>query len=538
MWCVAISFISVALRACVEPLCVTTFKNITKQSHPESFVNFVVMTSNNPFKRLAGETAIYGLSSIIGKLLNWLLVPLYVRVFIPEEYGVVTNLYAYVAFLLVILTYGMETGFFRFSQKTDDSSRVFSTAATSVFGTSVLFVIVIAAFLPHFSSLIGYAGMEQYAMILAGIVAIDAFSSIPFARLRQQNRPLRFAFIKLTGIGINIFLNIFFLIICRQQQLNGAENMLANLYNPEIGIGYIFWVNLVSSSVTLLLLLPQIFGQRGRFDMKLLREMMIYSLPLLVVGIAGQINQNLDKLVLPYLLPESVNALAETGIYGANYKLAILMTMFIQAFRYAFEPFFFSRSKDSADSRKLYADIMNYFIIFGLLIFLGVMLYIDIIKIFIEESYFEGLKVVPIVLLANLFLGIFYNLSLWYKLEDKTKYGARLALLGSAITLAINLIFVPKYGYLASAWAALICYFTMTAASYWLGRKHYPVPYNLKRAGIYALLAGVLFVISQYHGIEHFWLKIGMNTLLMAIFLGFVVRKEGVKISKLIRRKV
>ncbi len=495
------------------------------------------MTSKNPFKRLAGETAIYGLSSIIGKLLNWLLVPLYVRVFIPEEYGIVTNLYAYVAFLLVILTYGMETGFFRFSQKTGEPSRVFSTAATSVFGTSLLFVMIIAAFLPRFASMIGYGNMEQYVMILAGIVAIDAFSSIPFARLRQQNRPLRFAFIKLTGIGINIFLNIFFLIICRKQHLSGAENFFANIYNPEIGIGYIFWVNLVSSSATLILLLPQIFKQRGRFDTKLLREMMIYSLPLLVVGVAGQINQNLDKLVLPYLLPDSVNALAETGIYGANYKLAILMTMFIQAFRYAFEPFFFSRSKESADSKKLYADIMNYFIIFGLLIFLGVMFYIDIIQLFIEERYFEGLKVVPVVLLANLFLGVFYNLSLWYKLEDKTKYGARLALLGSAITLVVNLIFVPKYGYLASAWAALLCYFTMTVASWWLGKKHYPVPYNLRRAGIYALIAGILFSISQFHGIEDFWLKIAVNTLLLAVFLSLVARLEGVKITKLIRKK-
>ncbi|PID95219.1 MAG: polysaccharide biosynthesis protein [Bacteroidetes bacterium] len=480
-----------------------------------------------------GETAIYGLSSIVGKLLNWLLVPLYVRVLIPEDYGIVTNLYAYVAFLLVLLTYGMETGFFRFSQKTQNPTHVFGTTTKLVFTTSLLFMGGVSLFLSPITHAMGYEGMERYVLILAIIVALDAFSAIPFARLRQQNRPLRFAFIKLTGIAINITLNLFFLVLCRQQYLSGSSGLLANLYNPEIGVGYIFGVNLVSTVVTLLLLLPEIFSAgKTRFDKKLVRQMLRYAWPLLVVGIAGQINQNLDKLILPYLLPKSVNALAKTGIYGANYKLAILMTMFIQAFRYAFEPFFFSRNKDSADSKQLYASIMNYFVIFGLLIFLGVMFYLDLIKFFIEERYFEGLKIVPIVLLANLFLGIFYNLSLWYKLEDKTRYGARLALLGSSITLIINILFVPQYGYMASAWAALICYSTMTVVSYLWGRKYYPLPYNLRRIGLYTLLAGVLFFISQQHGITILWQKLTIHTLLLLLFMGFVARIEG--LSKLL----
>lgn len=495
------------------------------------------MPSKNPFKRLAGETAIYGLSSIVGKLLNWLLLPLYVRIFSPAEYGIVTNLYAYVAFLLVLLTYGMETGFFRFSQKTGDAPRVFSTAMTSVLSTSLLFLFVIWAFLPSVSKSIGYEGSETYVLILGIIVAIDAFSSIPFARLRQQSRPLRFAFIKLTGIAINIGLNLFILVLCRSLFNSGSNGFLARLYNPEIGLGYIFYVNLVSSVITLLLLLPGIIGQKMMFDKKLLQQMLRYSLPLLVVGFAGQINQNLDKIILPYLISDNVNSMAETGIYGANYKLAILMTMFIQAFRYAFEPFFFSKNEDSADSKKLYADIMNYFIIFGLLIFMGVMFYMDIVKLFLEERYFEGLKVVPIILMANFFLGIFYNLSLWYKLKDLTRYGAWLALMGSIITIAINLAFVPKFGYLASAWAAFVCYLAMVIVSYLLGQKHYPVPYNLKKSALYTGVALVLFFISQYHGIESIAIKLLVNSILLAVFVAVVFHKERDVLRRLIHKR-
>jgi len=495
------------------------------------------MASNNIYKRLAGETAIYGLSSILGKLLNWLLLPLYVRIFAPAEYGIVTNLYAYVAFLLVILTYGMETGFFRFSHKTGDAPKVFTTGMQSVLITSLLFLLLIITFLPSLSRQMGYEGMERFVLILAIIVSIDAFTALPFARLRQENRPLRFAFIKLAGIGINIFMNLFFLVFCRLRYLEDTGDFFARLYQPEIGIGYIFYVNLASSIVTLILLTPHIFSRGGTFDFRLLKQMLVYSFPLLIVGIAGQINQNLDKLILPYLLPESVDAFAETGIYGANYKLAILMTMFIQAFRYAFEPFFFSRSENSIDTKKLYADIMNYFIVFGLFIFLGVMLYIDVVKLFIEERYYSGLSVVPVVLIANLFLGIFYNLSLWYKLLDKTKYGAGLALLGSAITLFINILFVPQYGYLASAWAALFCYLVMMTVSYFIGKKYYPVPYNIRRAGIYFLLTTALFLLSQLHGIDNLLLKLLVNTALIGVFVFIVVRLEGFKLQRLILRK-
>ncbi|MCD6112581.1 MAG: polysaccharide biosynthesis C-terminal domain-containing protein [Bacteroidales bacterium] len=482
----------------------------------------------HPIKKLAGETVIYGLSSIIGRLLNWLLVPLYVRLFVPEVYGIVTNMYAYVAFLIVILTYGMETGYFRYSNKDNDNKKVYTTALLSLFVTSFIFIFLCINLADNIAVLIKYPKHSEYIVWLAVTVGIDAFSCIPFAKLRKENRPVRFATIKFINIGLNIGFNLFFLILCRNIYTGNPNSVIKYIYSPEIGVGYVFISNLIASAITLLLLSPDIFSYKIVFDFKIWKKMLVYSFPLLIVGIAGMTNQNIDKILLRYLLPAAANPMRQLGIYGANYKIAILMAMFIQAFRYSFEPFFFSYS-DKTDSKKIYSQIMKYFIIIGLIIFLGITLYIDIVKLFIKENYYSGLRVVPIVLLAIFFQGIFYNLSLWYKLNDLTKYGAYLSIIGAIITIVINIVFIPEYGYMASAWAVLICFVTMTVLSYFLGQKHYPVDYNIKSFFFYLILALGIFFINYNLEFSVLLNKLLFNTLLFFVFLIVVFVKEKPK---------
>ncbi|MDC0204224.1 oligosaccharide flippase family protein [Flavobacteriales bacterium] len=459
----------------------------------------------NPLKQLANQTAIYGLSSVIGRLLNYLLVPLYTRYFLPAEYGVVTEMYAYVAFLVVVLTYGMETAFFRFSKKENDANVVYSTTLISLLVTSLIFVGLIFSSSSSIADWMGYHNHKEYIEWFAIIIGLDAISSISFASLREKNKAIRFAVIRLINIFVNIGLNIFFIVY------------------KEYGIEYIFISNLISSIVTIVLLFPEMLKSIWIFDNRLWKKMMVYALPLLIAGLAGMTNETIDRILLKHLLPNPDVASSELGLYGAFYKLSIIMILFIQTFRFAAEPFFFTQEKEGK-SRKIYADVMKYFTIITAIIFLIVTIFYDLIKQFIGNEYHDerGFLVVSILLLANLFLGMYYNLSIWYKLTDKTKYGAYLSIFGAFITLTLNFMFIPIIGFVGSAWATLACYFSMTIASFYLGEKHFPIPYNLKRIGLYLLVMLSIYLIIAITDIN-MW--INSLYLLAFIILIFILEK-------------
>lgn len=450
----------------------------------------------NSLRKLVGDTAIYGVSSIVGRFLNWWLVPYYSHIFLTAEYGVVTHLYAYMAFLLVLLTYGMETGYFRFASEHKDKELVYSSSLISLLVTSVAFLLVIYTFTDVIASWLDYVNHPEYIRSIGWIMAFDAFTSIPFAKLRIESKAIKFAVMKLINIFANIFFNIFFLTICPLLIKSNPDHLVGLIYEESIGVGYVFISNLIASAITFVLLIPDL-RIRMRFDPRLLKEILWYSFPILVVGIAGMVNQNIDKILLPQLLSPDQHPMEQLGIYGANYKLAVLMNMFIQAFRYAFEPFFFSQVK-SENNKIGYALILKYFTLFGLIIFLGISLFLDLFQSMniIDDDYYSGLKVVPLILMANLFLGIYYTLSLWYKLTDKTRYGAYFALIGSGISLVINILFIPVYGYMASAVAVLICFVVMTVLSYLVGQKYYPVKYPIGRISFYFVFSLVLYGLS------------------------------------------
>lgn len=487
-------------------------------------------------KKLAGDTAIYGMSSIIGRFLNWWLVPYYSRIFLPEEYGVVTNLYSYVAILLVLLTYGMETGFFRFAGQNRDDEKIYSTSLISLFLTSVSFVLLIFAFSAQIAGWIDYSEHPEYVIWMGIIVAIDAFTALPFALLRLKNKAMKFAMLKFLNIGITIGANLFFLSFCPWILKHHPGSFFRHLYSPEIGIGYVFIANLIASVVLIITLLPEIFSIKMKFDWPLMKQMLAYSFPVLIVGVTGMINQNIDKILIPQLISSEQNPMEQLGIYGANYKLAVLMNMFIQAFRYAFEPFFFSRKKDQ-ESNRIYELIMKYFVIFGLAIFLGMTLFMDLIKMVIDPRYHEGLKVVPLILMANLFLGIYFTLSLWYKLTDKTIYGAYIATFGSALTLALNFLLIPKIGYMGSAIAVLVCFVSMTVISYYYGQKYFPLNYDLRRMGIYFAVSLVLYFMFVALPVRSFLFQLCTGAVLFAIFALAVYRGERNELKNLLRKQ-
>ena len=480
----------------------------------------------NPLKKLAGQTAIYGLSSIVGRLLNYLLVPLYTRYFSTAEYGEVTTLYAYVAFLVVILTYGMETAFFRFSQNEQDKKSVYSTSLISLLISSAIFIILMFMNADSIANALNFDGHPEYIQWFALIVGLDAVSSISFAKLREQNKAARFALIRLLNIFINIGLNLFFIIYCPYAIKNNlpSADFVQSIYSQSIGIGYIFIANLVASIVTIVLLFPEMIAARWRFQLQLWKKMILFALPLMIAGLAGITNETIDRILLAHLLPEEIAA-SEVGIYGAYYKLSIIMTLFIQTFRFAAEPFFFAQEKEQ-NAKNVYADVMKYFTIITATIFLLVMIYFDLVQQFIGASFHDprGQIIVPVLLFANLFLGIYYNLAIWFKLTGKTRYGAYLSLFGAIVTLGVNFALIPVLGFEGSAWATLLCYFLMTLLSYYLGRKHYPIPYDLKRIGIYLSLTILLFISSLY-------LDLGMyvNTLYLVAFIVFVIALERPK---------
>jgi O-antigen/teichoic acid export membrane protein len=389
------------------------------------------------------------------------------------------------------------------------------------------------------SELIRYSHHQEYIRYFSLIVALDAFTAIPFAYLRQKNKALRFSFIKIINVLVIIGLNFFFLLICPRIYEQDPDSALLLFYSPDIGVGYAFISNLAGSIVTLLLVIPDIVKVKFTPDLKLLKKMLVYAFPLMIIGLAGMTNEVSDKIIFKYLasVPENISdaegyVMGQLGIYGANYKLAVLMTLFIQMFRYAAEPFFFSQAKEE-NAKRTYADVMKYFVIFGLLIFLGVTLYIDIFKYFIGPDFWEGLYIVPIVLLANLFLGVFYNLSVWYKLNDLTRFGAMIAIVGAIITIVMNIILVPNISYLGAAWGHFACYLSMVVMSYFLGRKYYKIDYPLGRIGIYFVLAMAIYFLYTYVSFESLVLRYGVATLMMLGFVGvvFLVERRSSKAS-------
>ncbi len=468
------------------------------------------MADTSNMKSLAKDTAIYGLSSIIGKFLNYLLVPLYTYALArTSDYGIVTNLYAWTALLLVILTYGMETGFFRFANREDyNPQQVYRTSFFTLLATSTLFAVLCVVFRQPIANVLGYADHAEFIALMAVTVAMDAFACIPFAYLRYQKRPMVFAALKLLFVVLNIAFNLLFLVVL------GKNDVV-----------YVFISNILATAIQTLCLLPFTFPKGGNYSWPVLKEMLRYSLPLLVLGVAGIMNQTLDRILFPYLYPYE-DAEAQLGIYGACFKVAMVMMMFTQAFRYAYEPFVFAKHKDR-QSVEAYADAMKYYIIFSYMIMLIVIFYLDIFRYIIAPAYWEGLKIVPVVLWTYVFQGIYFNLSFWYKLTDETKWGAWFSIIGLIITFVLQIVGVPRIGYWASCGSSLVCYFCIMLLSYFIGQKKAPIPYDLGRIGIYTVLAiallAVYYAIRLYY-VSNMWALMGIGTVLLLIYCGILYK--------------
>lgn len=475
-------------------------------------------------KSLAKDTAIYGMSSILGRFLNYLLVPLYTSNISAASggYGIITNLYAYTALLLVILTYGMETTFFRYANKTnEDPQKVYSSTLIMVGFTSLLFIVLVSIFLQPLSGVMGYSDHSSYVWVMAATVSIDAFQCIPFAYLRYKKRPIKFAALKLLFIAFNIALNLLYFVMLPDLYKSYPE-VIQHVYSPETGVGYAFYINLVCTASITFFFYKELTGFKYTFDKELAKRMLSYSWPILILGIAGILNQTADFILFPYLYKGS-QAHQQLGIYGAASKIAMIMAMITQAFRYAYEPFVFGKGNDK-DNRETYAVAMKYFIIFTLLAFLVVMGYINILRHIIGRDYWEGLKVVPIVMAGTIMMGVYFNLSFWYKLIDKTIWGAYFSGIGCFVLILINVIFVPQYGYMACAWAGLIGYATAMTLSYFVGQKKYPINYPLKSIGIYVLIAVFFFIAITYSN-QHLpkIYALAVNTLIIFAFVAHII---------------
>lgn len=477
-------------------------------------------------KSLAKDTAIYGVSSILGRILNWALTPLHVYIFTnPVEYGKVNELYGFTAVFMVLLTYGMETGFFRFiNSKEEKAGTVYASSMISLGVTSLLFILLSFVFITPISEWLKYTDNPEHILMMFVTVALDAFMCIPFAYLRYKKRPVRFASLKLAFIFLNILFNLFFLLGC-PWLMKTAPNLVNWFYSPTFGIGYIFLVNLLSTSTVLILLLPHIFEAPFAFDGKLLRRMLAYSFPLLILGIAGVVNQTVSQLTYPYLFNSVDEARSQMGIYGACLKITVIITMFTQAFRYAYEPFIFAQNKDKNNeeaNKKSYADAMKYFILFALLVFIGAMFYMDILKHIVSHNYIEGVKIVPVAMLGEIMFGIYFNLSVWYKITDNTRYGAYFSVLGCVIQVALNIIFVPIIGYMASAWATLIGNAIIVILSFVIGQKYYPINYNMRKIFFYIIMTALFYGVGMYTPISNEYLRLGFRTVLLAVILVYV----------------
>ena len=475
---------------------------------------------------LVKDTAIYGLSSIIGRFLNYLLVPLYTAKMSVESgnYGVVTNIYAWTAILLVLLTFGFETTFFRFASKENaDVKKVFSMSMQVIGTLCGVFLLAVFMFLPGISELLGYAANPEFIGMMAVVVALDALQAIPFGLLRYQKRPIKFAALKLLFIGMNITMNLI-AFVALPWLAEEYPDTFARFYNPHNQAFYVFFINLLCTSSITFFFIPELRMFRFTADKALLKSMLGYSWPLLLLGVAGILNLNADKIIYTWLVPGK-QGIVDLSIYGASVKVAAVMAMLMQAFRYAYEPFVFGNSKEK-DSKELYAKAMKYFIVIAMLAFLAVMFYMDILKYIISPDYWEGLKVVPIVMAAEIFMGIYFNLSFWYKLNDETYWGAIFSFLGCAVLFAVNIIFVPRYGYMACAWASFAGYFTAMLLSYFIGQKRNKINYDIKSIFTYTALFAVVYTLSVVNPIENSIARMACNTVLLVIFVAYFIKKD------------
>lgn len=477
-------------------------------------------------KKLAGETALYGLSSIIGRVLNMLLVPFYTRVLATtNEYGAVIDLYATSAFVMVLFSYRMESAFFRFGTPQADRERAFSAGMLSLFVSTAAIAGALLLFAQPIAGALEYPQHPEYVRWFALILALDCLAELPFARLRLEQRPRRFVFIKLTNIAVNIGMNLFWLVFCPWAAKNGMDWVHA-VWSPGLGVGYIFLSNLLASLVTLLLLTPQFRAVRLPFDPALWKKMLGYSAPLIIVSLAGIVDEMFSRAMLKYLLPGTPQEnLGEVGIFGANYKLAALITLFTQAYRYAAEPFFF-RNAGEADALRTQAQVTKWFTITSATGMLGILLFLDLVKYFIAPKYWGGLHVVPVLLMANLLLGVYYNFSIWYRLKDRTGLGAWISVAGAVLTIGLNLVLIPRFGYTGAAWVTLACYTFMCAATWYTGRRQYPAPYELGRMAGYVGLALLLYGVACFAKTAfpggHPFLLWGLNVLLFGGYLAGV----------------
>ena len=463
-------------------------------------------------KSLAKDTAIYGLSSIVGRFLNYLLVPLYTY-YMPHDtgdYGISTNIYAYTALILVLLTFGMETTLFRFANdERYKPDTVFSTAMATIGSLTTVFLLMIFGFIGPISQALGYEHHHEYLLMMAVVVALDALQAIPFSYLRYQKRAIRFASLKLLFIAMNIALNLFYFVVL-----------------GKTTVFYVFFINLICTGFITLFFLPDLFRIEWKFDGKLLSTMLSYSWPILILGIAGILNQVADKIIFPLVYPDKEQANVLLGDYGSCVKIAMIMAMITQAFRYAYEPIVFAKSKD-ADKTEYYASAMKYFLIFTLLAFLCVVGWMPVLQYIIGERYREGLGVVPIVMAAEIMMGVYFNLSFWYKLIDKTIYGAWFSLTGCAVLFAVNILFIPEYSYWACAWGGVAGYGTAMVLSYIIGQQKNPIPYPMKDIATYVVVTIVLFAAMK--AVPGSWptvLTLAVNTTLIILFLALIVKKD------------
>lgn len=489
-------------------------------------------------KNLASQTFWYGFSNIFGRFLNYLLTPLLTTIFASQKYGDISILFASAAFLQVIYTYGMETSYFRFSNLHPEKE-VYDTGLSTLLITTVLFTAILFIPVQSLANYMEIGSHPEYIQWVLLIVALDTLAVIPFSKLRHEGRPRKFAFIKILNILINVGLVVFFLVYCKGQHEKGAENFFAVLYDPRIDIGYVFIAQLVASAVTLLMLWKEITSFSFVWNGKLIREMLIYTAPLVIVGFGGMINETIDRFMITSLYPGSSDeARSANGIYSANAKLAIIITLFITAFRMGAEPFFFKQAKDD-NAPRTYARVMKFFVIACCLCFLSVMLFLDIWKYFMgvkrHPEYLEGLKIVPLLMLDKIFLGIYYNLSIWYKLTNKNMMAAYLTIAGAILTISINWVLIPRIGYVGCAIASFVCYGFMMTTSYILGQKYFPVPYAWKKLLAYIVICFILFLIHQlfrYYS-PNIWLTHGFGAVLVAAFMVFVSKVESKEFAKI-----
>ncbi|MBN1951095.1 MAG: oligosaccharide flippase family protein [Bacteroidales bacterium] len=487
------------------------------------------------YKKLAGQTIVYGVGTILPRILNYVvLTAYYTRLFEDQrKFGVITELYAYVTFLLIILTYGTETGYFKFSQR-DNKGKVFGTLVISLFTTSSAFILIVLAFNRKIAQMLLYQGNEQYIIVLALIVGIDAFSTIPFAKLRRQERSLRFAWLKIVNVLATMAAVLFFYEVLPRVQ---SHFLFLKGVDFRGDVSYVLYANLFASALILILLLPEIFREKFYFNKKILREVLAYSLPLLIAGLAGTVNDALDRVLMKHLIPDKEQALYVLGIYGANLRIAMLLYIFVQMFRFAVEPFYFNYQGKS-DEKEVFAVIMRLFIAVMLILIMGIMFYLDYIKFFISSRYHEGLEVIPVVIVAFFFYGVFFNQSVWYKLIKKTGYAAMLTLVGAIITIIANVFFVKKFSYMASAYGRLFAYFVMMVLSYFIGRKYYRIDYKLLRIAEYLLLALVFFGIRYLVLPDTGWIKDIVSFILIILYAAYILKREKLMtLSKIFKWK-